>query len=493
MTEITDPGGFQTDRYEEARAKFEALWKEHFGANANTASDTPDGHVIDWGTQMAQAVQEQTAAAYQAAFLTTVADVNGAAQIIGPLFDTQPQQATGSTGQILAFGITGTVIGLGSVCSTSQGGDRFTLDQTLSIDQSIWAVFTFGQAVVSTAVQIAIGVTIYGPSFGVVGTGLEVAQTAQALLPASDVNISQVHDAYEDANGQGVLIVETNGILAASVIATNSTSEFWRGSLMPVTSEELAPIEAEALTLTNVDTPAPGDGWKGCANLSSVTLGTDPDTLAQYIQRHLDTLGKSGSSSLVGVIGRVRDTDANPGVEYVEIYNNPVGTVDAAGRPGHSFEVVYLGGDPQVMAEIVWENHPLGIQSVGEDLYIIVDPRTKNPHSVFLTEATELFAWVDVEITPGEGFPTTETSDLQVQIANNVVAFGQTRGVGMDGYLKDIAASTRLVGVESCIITTGFTSSAANPKPPLFAANIVVSDTQILRWNTVRIGSVINE
>ena len=37
MTEITDPGGFQTDRYEEARAKFEALWKEHYGANANTA------------------------------------------------------------------------------------------------------------------------------------------------------------------------------------------------------------------------------------------------------------------------------------------------------------------------------------------------------------------------------------------------------------------------------------------------------------------------
>lgn len=490
MPEITDPGGFQTLRYEEQRAKFVTLWKDQFGPEANTASDTPDGHVIDWGTGMAQAVQEQTAAAYQAGFLTTAANVNGAAQIIAPLFGTQPQPATGSTGSILAFGVVGTVIGAGSICSTAQNGSRFATDDTLAIEQSIWLAFTFDASTVSTAAQLTIGPQTYALSFGVVGSGLEVAQAAQGTIGVDD-QIAVVFDAYEDSNGLGVLIVETKGILSASVFTTNSESEFFRGSLMPVTSEELAPIEAEALSLTRVDTPAPGDGWKGCANLASVTVGTSADTLAQYIQRHLDTLGKNGTSTLIGLLGVLRDLEQNPGNEYTEIYNNPTGVIDSEGRPPHSFEVVFLGGSGQTVAELIWENNPLGIQSVGEDLYIINDPRTSQPHTVFSTMAQEFFAWVDVTITPGEGFPTVETSDLQVQIANAIVDFGRTRGVGMDSYLKDVSASWKLEGVKECVIEMGFTASAVAPKPTLFPNNIIVPDTAILRWDTVRVSVVI--
>lgn len=492
MPEIVAPGGFQTDRYEETRAKFVAAWKDEFGPDANTASDTPDGHIIDWGTQMAQVVQEQSAASYQAAFLTTVLDVNGAAQIIGPLFGTFPLQATGSSGQVLAFGEVGTPVGVGSVCSTAQAGSRFLIGETLEIEQSIWIAYTFGQATISTSGQITIGPQAYAVSLGVVGSGLEVAQTVAQTLTVDD-QIARIYDAYEDANGLGVLIVETKGILSTSVVTTNSQSDWWRGSMMPVTSEELGPIEAEALTITRVDTPAPGDGWKGCANLASATLGTAPDTLARFIQRHIDTLGKNGTSTLVGLLGRLRDADSNPGIEYAEIYNNPFGVVDDEGRPGHSFEVVYLGAQPSRIAEIIWENHPLGIQSVGQDLYVIRDPRTSKQHAVRATQATEYYAWVDVEITPGEGFPTVETSDLQVQVANAIVEFGRTRGVGMDAYLKDISSSTGLTGVESCVVTTGFTGSPVAPKPPLFPSNISVSDVSILRWDTTRIEVVINE
>jgi hypothetical protein len=491
MTEITDPGGLQTDRYEESRAKIVESWKDKFGPDANTASDTPDGHIIDWGTQMVQTVNEQQASAYQAQFLTTVRNVNGAAQIIGPLFGTQPQQATGSTGEILAFGDVGTAIGQGSVCSTAQSGARFSTDQTLAIEQSIWLAFRFGPAVQSTAVEIVIGPEDYGPSFGIVGTGLEVAQTAQGLF-IPDPQVATIYDAYEDANGLGVLILETTGIYSAAVSATNSDSEFWRGSLMPVTSEELAPIEAGALTITRVNTPAPNDGWKGCANLASVTVGSNADSLAQYIQRHLDTLGKNGTSTLVGLLGRLRDTDVNPGNEYVEIYNNPTGeTVD--GRPLKSFEVVYRGGSGQTVAEIIWENHPLGIQSVGEQEYTINDPRTSQPHSVYATLAHDLFAWCDVSITPGEGFPSTPVSDLQVQVANAIVAFGETRGVGLDAYVKDYATAMGLTGVEDCTISFGVTNSAVAPKPPLSPSNLIVADSDILLWDTVRVEVVINE
>jgi len=491
MADDIAPGGIQADRYEDTRAKFETAWKDGFGPNANTASDTPDGHIIDWGTSMAQAVIEQNSAAYQGGFATTAGSVNELAQLIAPFFGTVPRQATGSTGSVLSFGVVGTVIGQGSVCSTSTG-DRFAMDETLTIEQSIWIAYTFGPSVTPTSAQITIGPQAYSASFGVVGTGLEVAQAAQGTL-APDAQISVVYDAYEDANGLGVLIVECTGILSTSVVTTNSDSEFWRGSLMPVTSEVLAAIEAEALAITSVDTPAAGNAWRGVANLASVTVGSDADTQARYLQRHLDTLGKNGSSSLVGLVGRLRDEEKNPGIEYVEIYNNPTGMTDSEGRPLKSFEVVRIGGDAQTMVSIIWENHPLGIQAWGIQTYTVTDPRTNREHTIQMTDATELFAWVDVVIVPGEGFPTVVTSDLEVQVANAIVAFGRTRGMGFDAYLKDISSSWQLEGVKSCTITTGTTGTSVAPKPTLSPSNIDCTDRQILRWDTVRIGVDIDE
>lgn len=485
MADTLAPGGFQLDRYEESRVKFVQSWQDGFGPGSNTASDTPDGHIIDWGSGMGQSVLDKCGLAYQSGFLTTSGSVNQASQILGPLFNSFPKQATSSTGQVLAFGTVGTPIIAGSAMSTSQQGDRYLMDSTAEIEQSRWVVFVWSPALDLSSQTVVIGPQSYGPTLALEGTGLEVATNIWSFLPVQDAQIVKKYDPYEDPNGNGVLIIETSGVLSALGTATASDVETLRGSLMAVTSEEQGAIPGESLTITQINTST--TGWDGVANLASVTIGSNADSLARYIQRHLDTLGKNGTSTLVGLIGRLRDVSVNPGIEYVEIYNNPFNIPDAEGRPPHSFEVVKLGGNDLTTAQLIWENHPLGIETIGQQDFLVEDPRTNNTHLVRLTNAEELFAWVDITITPGEGFPTLETSDIQAQVATNVVALGQSRGVGQDAYTKDISASMRLTGVEACLVETGIAFSAASAKPALSAANLTVSDLQILRWDTVRI------
>ncbi len=484
MAETLEPGGFQLDRFEESRKKFVDAWLAEFGPGSNTASDTPDGHIIDWGTAMARAVEDKCGEAYQAGFITTASGVNQASQILGGLFGSFPKSAESSTASVLAFGVVDTALVGGSAISSTRG-DRFTFDQSGVIAQDRWLIFQWGPASDFSSQTLVIGPTSYGPTLALEGTGLQVAQNIHDFIPVADSNINTKFKPYEDASGNGVLIIETNGILSGEGFATASDVDTWRGSLQAVTAEQGGAIRAEPLTINRINSSA--TGWEGVANLSSATVGTEQDTLARYIQRHLDTLGKNGTSTLVGLIGRLRDVDINPGVEYIEIYNNPFNIPDAAGRNPHSFEVVWLGGTGQRVAEIIWENHPLGIESVGNQDYIIVDPRTKNEHLVRATQAQELFAFLQISLTAGEGFPTTEISDLKTQVANDVVAFGQTRGVGQDGYLKDIASSMKLQGVEDCVIGINATTSPTTIPGSFPTSNFTVSDTQILRWDTTRI------
>lgn len=490
MPETLAPGGFQLDRYEESRDKFVTVWTTAFGPGSNTASDTPDGHIIDWGTAMAQACLDKAGAAYQSGFLLTAGTVNGAAQLLGPLFGSFPQPATSSTGSVLAFGVVGTTIVVGSSVSTVGVADRYQMDATDDIAQDRWVIFQFGPALVSTSVGVQLADFDYGNTLGIEGSGLFIAQQVGIFLNGPDAQIKVLYDAYEDANGNGVLVIETNGIIFSSVTSSNSEVDNWRGSLMDVTAEAEGPVKGEAFTITRINDSVAD--WEGVVNLASVTTGSEQDNLARYIQRHLDTLGKNGTSTQIGLLGRLRDENRNPGIEYAQIYNNPFGLPDAAGRPDHSFETVTLGGTLETIADLVWRNHPLGIQAFGAITTIVTDPDTEQDHIIGLTVATELFIWVDITITPGEGFPVVVISDLQTQVANDTVAFGQTRGVGLNAYTADISASWKLTGVDSFTIKMGTRSTAAQSKPTLSSGNLMVDDLAILRWDSIRIDVVVN-
>lgn len=480
-----EPGGYEVLPFEDRRIQVVDLWKEHFSPDSDTASETPDGLIIDVLTKMAVAVDERGSEAYQAAFFTTAVglQLDG---LLRPLFNSERAPDRGSAGTITVYGDLGTTIPAAAEASTTGRGDVYVVDTAVELEFGTIAVVVFGPATgAPTTTSITIAGTPYFPAGVFNGTGIEVAANQLASMPASDANIVSISDAFEDPAGNGVLVIQLTGFLSVVSTAGASTVADFRGSTTTVTSEEPGAIPGDAFTITTIGTPI--SGWEGVANLDTVTPGALEDTDAQYRARHLATLGKNGAGTILSLLGQLRDIRLNPGVESVEVYNNFTSVMDANGLPPHSFEVVIKGGDADTIAKIVWEDHQLGIESFGFVTKFIQDPRAAGTHRIRFSRVVERHVWADVDIVAGEGFPPDEISDIEAAVSNDLVTFGDTLGVGKDVYIDVLKQKISLDGAESITISLGTRPLATDPKPALVAANIDIDEREISIWDLGKI------
>ena len=87
------------------------------------------------------------------------------------------------------------------------------------------------------------------------------------------------------------------------------------------------------------------------------------------------------------------------------------------------------GGLHENIVTIIWEDFQFGVQSFGTITAEVDDPRATGTQQVQYTRASTVWMWVDVNITPGEGFPTDEVSDIQASVSQSLVDFGNTLGI----------------------------------------------------------------
>lgn len=485
-----DPGGYDVPRFEERRAdEIVPEWQLRFGAGSNTASSTDDGLIIDTLTAFAQACDEKGSLAYNSGFFNTATGLNLDA-LIGGLFGTQRAPDRGSTGQVVVYGDEGTIVSPAADPSqvSTPRGDVYGLTGPVTLEFGNIAVFVFGPTSgTGTSTTMTIGVDTYGPTLALQGTGFQVAQNMHALLPGSDVNIADKNEPYEDASGNGVLVIDLTGLQNSTVSATASEAEQFRGVAQTLaTSVEPGDIPGQEGQINTIATPL--DGWQGVMNTETVTPGATEDTDAEYRQRHLDTLGKGGTSSLIALISILRDITRNPGVEFVQIYNNPEGLTDSSGRPGHSFEVVIKGGEDLTIVTLIWENHPLGIQTFGAEEFLIEDERTAGTHIIRFTRPTEKPVYAKVTITAGEGFPAEDVSDIQNDVANTFVTFGDSLGIGRNVYIDELKQQLDISGTQSIEIELGF-----SPPPATAPANLTVGENELTTWDVSQIVTVVNQ
>lgn len=483
-----DPGGYNVPRFEERRAdEVVPEWQSRFGAGSNVASSTDDGLLIDELTAFLQAVDQKGSLAYNAGFFNSATGLN-IDNLIGGLFGSIRAPDRGSIGPVVLYGDDGTIVSPANDPSevSTPRGDVYSVAGPTTLVFSNLAVFIFGPAFGGvTTTTITLGGTAYGPTTDVIGTGFQVAQNMHAALPSSgDVNILSVNDIYEDPAGNGVLVLTLTGLLNSTVAATASQVAQSRGVEADATSIEPGAIPGQEGQLNTINTPI--SGWLGAVNLEDVTPGAAEDTDAQYRQRHLDTLGKGGTSTLIAMLSILRDITRNPGVEYVQIFQN-LEPVIVDGRPGRSFEVVIEGGAELTIVTLIWENHPLGIQTFGSTSVAIEDSRAAGQHLISYSRPMLRHVWVDVVITPGEGFPSTDTSDIQNQVSIELAAFGVTLGIGRDVYIDELKQQISLSGTQSIVITLGATALATDPKPALFPANLDVLERELTVWDVGKI------
>lgn len=490
-----DATGLQTPRFPEARALVVARWKSKFGENAQTASDTPDGLLIDVLSLLVTLLWEAVAGVYAAQYFRTAAGI--ALDYVLDKFARSRIAASSSTASAVFYGDTASAV-TSAIASVADTARRFAADAdgtTVGDGDGGPMVVRVVNAVDGNTYAIDVDTTtestVVAPADS---TNASIADLLAVEL-AADNPSATVNRAGLNPAGDAIIVLED---LGAGVVTVGGSADVSAdqavdyGVRLAMTAELTGPLTALAGTLNTLEVSL--SGIRGVCNTADATPGRNRETDPEYRARHLDRLGSGGAASApkirARVLERVLDDNGDPHVEYCQVFQNLTADVDSDGRPAHSFETVWIGTagtavEALVAAEIL-EAGPAGILPYGSITTEVTDAGGQ-VREIGHSRGTELLAWLTIVVTPGEGYPAV--GDPLAAIETAVVEY-LTIGDGQLGLGDDLLRyrlatpiNAAVPGVANAVITTGVGAT----EPAYTAADLEVDGDEILRFDSARV------
>ena len=240
------------------------------------------------------------------------------------------------------------------------------------------------------------------------------------------------------------------------------------------------PVQANALTLTNIVTPVAG--VTAVVNPADAELGTVAETDADFRIRSAQELNKGGTGTFSGLLKAVQAVgNVSKAYEFV----NDTNVVDANGLAAHSVLLVVVGGVDQDILDAIFAAKGAGIETNGTTSGTVVDSQG-NAHTVKFSRLIETPIYMDVTITPnhdpalGPVYPANGNDLVQAAI----VAFGASYRPGQTvvttGFFTPINSISGVTGAVILISTAPTPTLPTNISIPIdqiaqfLLANIVV-------------------
>ena len=491
--------GITTPSASEVRELVVAFWREAYGTGAQTASETPDGLMIDMITVLLHMSWEASVKLYNDGFFST-AGLDQLILILEP-FGVVQIPAEPSTVTLVHVASADVTVPAGHLVQVGGSGGTFSTDASAGTSAGASQLFTV--LYIENVFALAWGgISLdidYGPGnvdvdlTPTVGrTPIEVAGDVLAVLNA-DPNFTDEATGYvagTDDTGRARLLLVGKNNAPTSVSITGSTT--W------ATHEANAVTSAATCT---VDGATPGPVGEVDTILTAVTNLLDSfnyvaavegrldETAAEMRARWLDTLSAGGSATGRAVRAALLKVE---GMISVGIDENEGETdfTGSGGLPPHSFRPVVLqspvGGpytpeqDAEV-AEAIYPHKPLGVQSYGST--VVTVQGDLGPRDIGFDRVEALDLWITVTITKGEGFPTA--GDPAESLKQAIAAYYQT-GPGALGKGDDFEHATvggpvvtTVPQIKGIAVTSG-SVPAGDPAPVEDGSDEVVTDGQIL-------------
>jgi hypothetical protein len=490
------PTGLPLYRYSDWRALIVQRWQAAYGPDADTRPETPDGLIVDTLTLLMTLQGDATQGVYAGSFFRTAASAQ-LDQLLD-LFGRLRLAATSTTVETVWYGDTGAEVWSGTgdapvVAVSSAGptdGDRYAVTEAGVIESPEDA----------TTVVYEILEVVDGEDYGVRFDGLDQLATATGTDPedlaiAVETEINSTWPAYTTTLVPGTVVgrwmIAISGVTAGTVCEIADASDnpdnaaMWGTVVLSAEAEETGAQQCLALSLTEPVAALPS-GVEGVFNLSDGTLGREVETDAAYRARHVDQINVGGKGTPQSIRAAVLAELPDPLVEYCRVDEN-IGPTTVEGRPGHSFELTWIGtATAQQVAEVVFTQKPAGIRAWGDTEVEVLD-ELGDGHRVGVSEGETLYLHLDITVTPGEGWP--ETGDLEDAITEAVVTDLEARlGLGTNLYRVQVvgAVVAALDGVGAVVVLTDTTSTDPGA-PAVSAADVVTASNQILRVDSTRI------
>lgn len=172
---------------------------------------------------------------------------------------------------------------------------------------------------------------------------------------------------------------------------------------------------ADAHTLTVILTPTAG--WQTADNAANAAPGAPVESDAQLRRRQGVSTQAPSQTVLGGIVERIANLS---GVVHYKAYENDTDTTDANTLPPHSICLSILGGDLQLIVDIIGRDKADGCSTygggTGATSGTYADPISGVPYTINYNIPTELTIAVSVHITAGIGYSSAIGDEIQAAI-----------------------------------------------------------------------------
>ncbi|PZM62625.1 baseplate J/gp47 family protein [Paenibacillus dendritiformis] len=233
-----------------------------------------------------------------------------------------------------------------------------------------------------------------------------------------------------------------------------------------LTTEDLT-LDTEGRGTVEIIAQDAGSGWNVAAGTITVLLNPDANILSitnsqpttggreretdeEFRARFQQSVAGGGAASVDALRGTILRLS---GVRAAAVIENTSLTIDAAGRPGKSFQCYVLGGDEQEIADAIFATKAGGIEAHGDIVREVTDV-AGYMHKVKFSRAEEVAISVQAKIKRTVQYPADGDEKVMSEIAQYIG--GEHRGKYYNGlsmgspvvFNKLISAVYKVDGVE---------------------------------------------
>lgn len=236
------------------------------------------------------------------------------------------------------------------------------------------------------------------------------------------------------------------------------------------------PLTALSGSINVIDTPLAG--VLGVINVLDALLGADVETDADYRVRREFELAQPGSGTAAAITAAVVEID---GASNITVFQNTTDFVNVDGMPGHSVELLVLGGDSEAIARVLLDNIDAAISTTGNTTVIFTDDQGFL-QTIKFSRPVQKLVYNTLGVTyDARSFPVNGSD----QIKSAIVAYGVVQKCGVDGRPYQIGRAAG--GVLGVLEVTSNLISVFPVTVPVSGANIVVSLRELVVYDTSRI------
>lgn len=474
------PTGFSRMRLPEIRQSIINSLQSRTGLIFETRTDSITGQFIDVFAEREAALWELSEAVYHAMYPISAYGVNldHAVSFAGVkrLF------AESSYAWCILYGQEETLISAGAVVRNTVNQEQFILqdDVTISRQSAIDFTVSIDTAVVGQDYWISIDSVLYTYRAANGDTNLFIANNLYLQMIGSDLELT--------LNANQISGHKIEAVPFALQISTN-ISLLVIGSIGNFYAENFGPFEIPTGSITQIVTTQ--FGWDTVNNIIDGHTGRNIETDEELRLRYETGVFRLGAATLPSIKANLEQNIV--GIQSVEVFENEEDVTDAEGRPPHSIEVVAYGGDPQDIANQIFNTKAAGIDTHGAIAVNVLDS-VGYTHVINFNRPVPIFVWVDIVVTlyNEEIFPDNGVQQIQ----SIVVVTGNNFGIGTDIIVQRFLGPiySNVPGIARMDIKIAIESDANDIPAPgdYISNNVAVANRELSSFDITRVSVTIS-